>query len=101
MRYDPGAKFQVDEIGKNKEAVNDELTKLKENIKQLKEEVSKKQLLMKELKSKKRAVKNLIRRNKLMEQQYGKNYFNGETIKFPFIVLTTQNIPDNAVLNLY
>ena len=107
MRYDPGAKFQVDEIGRNKEAVNDELSKLKDNIRQLKEEVSKKKGVIKELKTKKRSVKNLINRNKLMycytrynknrEQQYGKGYFNGETIKFPFIVLSTQNHPENAV----
>ncbi len=66
MRYDPGAKFQVDELGRNKDAVNDELTKLKDSIRQLKEEVTKKKTLIKDLKIKKRSVKNLIKRNKLM-----------------------------------
>ena len=66
VKYDPGAKFQVDEIGRNKEAVNDELVKLRENIIQLKEEIIKKKSLVKELKTKKRSVKNLVRRNKLL-----------------------------------
>ncbi len=70
MRYDPGAKFQVDEIGRDKEAVNEELIKLRENIVQLREEVMKKKNLIKELKTKKRSVKNLIRRNKLLYHDF-------------------------------
>jgi CII-binding regulator of phage lambda lysogenization HflD len=66
VKYDPGVKFQVEETGKIKEEVNDELIKYKENITQLKEEINKKKAIIKELKAKKSSVKNLIQRNKFL-----------------------------------
>ena len=42
VQYDPGAKFQVEEIDKNQEEANEELVKYKESITQRKEEVNRK-----------------------------------------------------------
>ena len=66
VKYDPGVKFQIEETGRNKEELSDEIIKRKEDIARLREEINKKRAIIKELKTKKRSVKNLIQRNKLL-----------------------------------
>jgi hypothetical protein len=56
------------------------------------EEITEKKRVINELKMKKRAIKTLFKRN---EQRY--KQYEEEIIKFPFIILSTENTTNNAV----
>lgn len=97
VQYEPKIKYQIEKSAKNQEEVVGQLSQIKEEIEKTKEEVEKKKKQIKELKQKKRCVKNLIKRNEALKAQYGTEFLSQEIIKFPFIVLSTENTPDNAV----
>ena len=59
-------KYQLEKCGKNQEEANKQLMQIREEIDRVKGETEKKKRQVKELKTKKRSVKNLIKRNELM-----------------------------------
>jgi peptidoglycan hydrolase CwlO-like protein len=63
VQYEPKIKYQVEKNGKNQQEVQSQLTQIRDEIDKTKDEIGRKRKQIKELKQKKRAVKNLIKRN--------------------------------------
>ncbi len=66
MEYDPRVKYQVEKSGKDQEEAGQQLTQIRAEIDRIKTETEKKRQQIKELKTKKRSVKNLIKRNEML-----------------------------------
>lgn len=82
----------------DKEVRNEDLKELDEEVKRTSESIERKKKAVEELKLKKRSLKYLLKRNKqLCSVNPSRRQRKEVAIRFPFIMLATENTPENTV----